>query len=123
MKKIFLLTIAALTMLGTGCEKSDTRKVSYFVTNSQAGFNVSYLDENGTIQSAYISTASANDKKVITTYLANDGDIVYISVKDTTTSSFVKVRIFIDDKIYKEASRTDDKTMPVTVSGTIPYLD
>ena len=123
MKKILLLTIAALIMLSMGCEKSDTRKVSYFVTNSQAGFNVSYLDENGTIQSAFISTASANDKKVITTYMANEGDIVYISVKDTMTSSFVKVRIFIDDKIYKEASRTNDKTMPVTVSGTIPYLD
>jgi hypothetical protein len=121
MKKIIFFMIAAFIMLASGCEKSNSRKVSYFVTNSQAGFTVSYLDENGDIQSTYITTQSANDKKVLTTYMADAGDIVYVSVKDTATSSFVKVRIFIDDKIYKEASRTNDKTMPVTVSGTIPY--
>jgi hypothetical protein len=123
MKKISFLIIAALVILVSACEKSNSRKVSYFVTNSQAGFNVSYLDENGAIQSEYITTQSANDKKVLTTYMADAGDIVYISVKDTATTSYVKVKIFIDDKIYKEASRTNDKTMPVTVSGTIPYLN
>lgn len=121
MKKIIILAFFMLAVIFTACEKSNTQKVSYFVTNSQKGFNVSYLNEEGAIQTSYIATQSANDKKVITTYLADPGDIVYISVTDTTTSSFVKVRIFVNDKIYKEASRTDNKTMPVTVSGTIPY--
>ncbi len=121
MKKIIIFLIVSVAVVFSACEKSNTQKVSYFVTNSQKGFNVSYLDETGTIQTTYITTQSANDKKVITTYLADPGDIVYVSVTDTTTSSFVKVRIFVNDKIYKEASRTDNKTMPVTVSGTIPY--
>jgi len=121
MKKILIFTIAASMLLTVSCETSNSRKVSYFVTNSQSGFSVSYLDENNTIQSSYISTGSKNDKIVVATYMADPGDIVYVSVLDTTTSSFVKVRIFVDDKIYKEASRTNENTMPVTVSGAIPY--
>ena len=121
MKKSVYIIIAAMVFLAAGCEKKDSRKVSYFVTNSQAGFNASYLDQDGNLQTVYVATASQTDKKTIYTYMADPGDIVYISVKDTATSSFVKVRIFVDDKVYKEASRTDNKTMPVTVSGTIPY--
>jgi hypothetical protein len=121
MKKIVFFMIAGLIILASACEKSNSRKVSYFVTNSQAGFNVSYLDENGTVKSTYITTQSENEKKVITTYMADAGDIVYISVTDTTINSYVMVRIFIDDKIYKQASRANDSIVIVTVSGTIPY--
>lgn len=121
MKKILILISAILIIVFSGCEKKNAHKVTYYVTNSQQGFTASYLDETGTVQTEYIGTQSASEKKIIKTYWADAGDIVYISVKDTATFSFVKVTIFLDDKVFKEASRTDDKTKPVTVSGTIPY--
>jgi hypothetical protein len=71
MKKIVFLIIAVPMLMTLSCEKSNSRKVSYFVTNSQYGFNVSYLDENNTIQSSYISTGSKSDKIVIATYMAD----------------------------------------------------
>ncbi|HOV10945.1 MAG TPA: hypothetical protein PLT47_04350 [Bacteroidales bacterium] len=121
MKNILILISLVALIIFSGCEKKNAHKVTYYVTNSQQGFTASYLDETGTLQTEYISTQSASEKKIIKTYWANAGDIVYISVRDTATYSFVKATIFVDDKVYKEASRTDDKTKPLTVSGTIPY--
>ncbi len=121
MKNIFILISLVALIFFSGCEKKNAHKVTYYVTNSQQGFTASYLDATGTLQTEYIPTQSASEKKIIKTYWADAGDIVYISVRDTATLSFVKATIFVDDRVYKEASRTDDNTKPLTVSGTIPY--
>jgi hypothetical protein len=121
MKKIILLFLSLVVITITSCEKENAHKVSYMVSSSVAGFNVSYLDNSGELQSMHITTQSANDKKNLCTWYGNEGDIVYISVTDTAASSYVKVKIFVDDKVYKEATRTNVATMPVTVSGCIPY--
>ena len=113
--------ILAIIFLFSSCSKNENeKKVIYMVTNSMAGFNVSYADENGDLTSQYITVNSANEKKNIYSFTGNTGDIVYISVKDTATYSFPKIYIFVDGKVYKQDARTEQKLMPVTVSGTIP---
>lgn len=121
MKKIAIILMIIPFVLISCNKTAKQKKVMYMVTNSQAGFNASYLRADGTLFTEYRSTGSANDKVTLNSYLANQGDIVYISVLDTTKTSFVKVFVYIDGKVYKQASRTDNTTMPVTVSGTIPY--
>ena len=121
MKKSIILCIIALgLMILTSCEKSQ-HQVSYFVTSSQSGFTISYLDEEGVIQTTSVTTQSASEKVTVYSFFADEGDIVYMSVTDTTVTSFVRARIYVDGKVYKEATRNDNNTMPVTVSGTIPY--
>lgn len=121
MRKIaVILIIIPLVMIS--CNKAaKQKKVLYMVTNSQAGFKASYRQADGSLFSEYRATGSGNDKVTLTSYLANQGDIVYISVLDTAKSSFVTVFVYIDGKVYKQASRTDNATMPVTVSGIIPF--
>lgn len=115
---LFLLIIVASF---TACDKERERKISYFVTNSVDGFSISYRDADGLIQTTWIDTQSKTDKVVVYSYYADPGEIVYMSVTDTVSTSFVQAKIYVDDKVYKEASRTDNTTMPVTVSGSVPY--
>lgn len=117
-----LIIIITVIFLFSSCSKNENKKkVIYMVTNSQSGFNVSYANENGELTSQFVTTNSVTEKKNIYSFVGNSGDIVYISVKDTATFSFPKIFIFVDGKVYKQDARTDDKLMPVTVSGTIPY--
>lgn len=121
MKKIIFLVFILFVTLVSCNKEAHKKEIVYLVSNSLAGFNASYLDETASIKTSYFTTASANDKVKISTFLADEGDIIYLSVRDTATLSFVKVFIFINGQVYKQASRTNDKTMPVTVSGTVPY--
>ena len=103
------------------CENErDTVKIKYLVTNSNNGFTVSYKGENGTIVKKNIETESKEDKWTVD-FPAKQGDIVYLSVLDTEANSFVKAMIIIDGKVYKQSTRTNDTTMPIVVSGTIPF--
>ncbi len=119
LRLIFLLIPLFLWL--AACEKEDSHTVSYMVTNSETGFTARYSNEAPVVQTATYSTQSKSDKIVVSSWLAESGDIVYISVLDTTPDSYVQVRVYVDGKIYKQASRTNDNTMPVTVSGVVPY--
>jgi hypothetical protein len=120
MKTKILFLIAMLLILGS-CKKESSHKISYMVTNSQSGFTISYSDANGMITTTHVNTLSQQDKKTIYTGYADEGSIVYASVSDTASNSFAQVFIFIDDKVYKQAMRGTNKTMPAMVSGTVPY--
>ena len=119
MKKI--LVIVASVLLFAACDNNDDHTVTYFVTRSESGFDATFIDENGLLNSSHFTTQSAAEKKAIYSCILKAGDIVYMSVKDTAADSYFQAKIFIDGKVYKEASRSDDKTMPVTLSGNVPY--
>lgn len=121
MKKIQLLALLIFLLPLAACEKADTHKVVYMVTNSDAGFTARYSLGDATVQNTIWTTHSKNDKTVVSSWLAESGDIVYISVLDTLPDSYVQVYIYVDGKVYKQASRTNNTTMPVTVSGVVPY--
>lgn len=118
MKKILILLVIVFAFIS--CEKDNyERKVKYLVTKSISGFDVTFLNENGDMIKESIIAGSENDQWTYS-YDAGRGDIVYISVLDTLPTSFVKVQILVDGKIYKQASRDDDYMKPLTVSGVVP---
>ncbi len=119
MKKILFILVVLLAF--ASCEKYDyEHSVQYLVTKSVNGFEVNYLNEDGNVIKENIFANSEDDQWTYS-FAGERGDVVYLSVKDTTASSFVNVRVLVDGKVYKQASRNDDPDVYVTVSGTIPY--
>jgi len=51
----------------------------------------------------------------------NKGDIVYLSAIYYDSTSFVKIQILVDGKVYKEGSNNERPEEYITISGTIPY--
>ncbi|MBP7849281.1 MAG: hypothetical protein KA053_03295 [Lentimicrobiaceae bacterium] len=113
----FLMMMA----LFAACEKGvDQKEVVYLVTDSDAGYSLTYVDEEGTKKKINVVTASKDDEWRYS-FMGEPGSIVYISAVDTTQDSFVKLIIYVNGKVYKQGMRTEDVTKPVTVSGTIPF--
>ena len=120
-KHIILIATILTGLFFISCEKDrDQHEITYFVTKSVNGFDATYLlGEDNFIQETVVVNSETEIWTV--THYAKPGDIVYISVLDTTASSFVNVRIMIDGKFHKEKTRDDVVTKAVTVSCTVPY--
>ena len=104
------------------CEKDvEQKKVMYLVTDSVQGFSVSFTGPDGAKQPAQNVAMASEEDEWTYTFMTDPGSVVYLSVTDTLPDSFVKVMIFIDGKVYKQASRDDIPEKPVTVSGTVPF--
>jgi hypothetical protein len=115
--------IASLIVLAiTACEKPlDQKMVKYFVTDSDAGFTVTYTNSEGVKQNPMWVDAASQDQEWEMSFMAEPGQVVYLSVLDTVPESFTRVMIYIDGKVYKQGVRDEDPTKPVVVSGTVPY--
>jgi len=122
-KSIYILSLLSFIALifFSSCERDRyEKKITYFVTRSTDGFEATYLlGQDNFIKESIVVNSQEEVWKI--DHYANPGDIVYISVMDTVPNSFVNVRIMIDGKFFKEKSRDDITTKPVTVSGTVPY--
>jgi hypothetical protein len=92
----------------------------YLVTKSQAGFNVTYLNEDGSKKSEKVVFNSKEDEWKYS-FDAQKGDIVWISVLDTVPESYVRVVIYVNGKVYKQANRDTIRTKPLIVSGVVPF--
>jgi hypothetical protein len=118
MKKI--LYIIPLLFILFSCEKSQEKKVSYIITKSISGFDVNYKNVDGSLQSESVVTASAQDRWKYD-FIAEEGDIVFVSAIYKDISSAITVQILIDGKVYKQGSSSQDTVRYVTVSGTVPF--
>jgi len=118
-KKI-ILYLPALLMFFSSCEKNEDNTVSYSVTDCQSGFDITYLDENDQKVSAFIQTSSEEDEWKYS-FKAEEGKILYMSVRYYDPLSSVRARISLDAKVFKEAYSKNDTTTWLVVSGTIPY--
>ncbi|HRY99406.1 MAG TPA: hypothetical protein P5550_10165 [Bacteroidales bacterium] len=113
--------ILLLALMGA-CEKPlDMKMVKYFITDSDAGFTVTYTNEKGEKQAPLPVVTASQDEEWEMEFMAEAGTIVYLSVLDTVPESFTRVMIYVDGKVYKQGVRNEDPTKPVVVSGTIPY--
>lgn len=120
-KYLILITIVILGLFLSSCEKNrDQHKITYFVTKSISGFDVTYLLGKDNFVQETVVVNSETEIWTVSHY-ANPGDIVYVSVLDTTAASYINVRIMIDGKFFKEKTRDDVTTKPLTVSCTVPY--
>ena len=118
MKKFIF--IIPLILILFSCEKNREKKVSYIITNSVSGFDVNYVSADGALMSESVGSASAVDRWNYN-YIANEGDIVFVSAIYDDINSAITVQILIDGKVYKQGSSTHDTVKYVTVSGTVPF--
>jgi len=119
MKHITLL-IFGLIILSTSCSSTDKKKVTYIATDAISEYSLQYLNKNNELTKINITPQSAQDEWNYN-YIADDGDIVYVSGNYRDINSSLKIMILIDGKVYKQASNEADTLGYLTVSGTVPY--
>jgi hypothetical protein len=118
MKKI--LTIFSLLLLLVSCDKNTERKVTYEVSGAVSEYSLSYLDEHGEVITTKIIPESLEDIWRYS-FMAEDGDVVYVSGRYLDVNSALRISIKVDGKVYKEGYSVGDTVKFLTVSGVIPY--
>lgn len=113
---LLVLIIGALA----GCHKRDDKMVTYLVTSDATEIALQYRDESGLLQKIALQPAGGQDEWRYS-FVAEQGDIVYLSGKYEEGLATLKLMITIDGKIYKQAQSTGDTIKYVTVSGVVPY--
>lgn len=111
-----------LLLLVTACTRENYRLVTYRITDSVSGFSVRYLNEAGVLVADQVTVQSAENVWNYE-FLASDGDIVFLSANYKDPLSAIKVMIFIDGKVYKQAVTKQDTISFVTVSGVVPIRE
>jgi hypothetical protein len=121
MKINIFYSMLFLFIILTSCEKqSDKIMVTYRVVNYEDGFTVHYKYKSDTLIKKTINGAYTQSASWSYSFTGKPGEIVYISILDTIENSYSRIQILLDEKIYKEKSRTDDRFMPIVTSGIIP---
>jgi len=120
MKKSITPALVFLLLLSSCLKEEEAVNVQYLVSGSTSAVEISFLDEQGSLQTLNRDFISLNDFWSHT-YDAAEGKLVYLSARYTDSTSSVKCRIFIDGKLYKQNASTYDPGRYVIVSGTIPY--
>lgn len=113
----FLLAIFSLI----SCDQSIHEvQVTYLVTDSDSGFDVRYRNSEGEVIYEQVETGSESDVWDYS-FMADPGQILFVSTNYYDVASKIKVRILLDGKIFREASSRYDTSNFVVVSGTVPY--
>jgi len=118
MKKL-LIILLALSLFS--CEvNQDIKKITYRISENEAGFLVTYLNENGVLIKENIVNSSSED---VWSYCfdAVEGDIIYVSANYKDISDGMRIEILVDGKVYKQSESLFDTLNYITVSGTVPY--
>jgi hypothetical protein len=113
------LFIALLVILLSSCAKEE-HMVLYRITDAVSGFDVNYRDAGGVLVKENVDTQSGEDTWTYS-FMAEEGDIVFVSAIYKDPESAIKVEVLIDQKVYKQGSSIGDTVKYVTVSGTVPY--
>ncbi len=123
MKKILIVVLVLSTLISFfSCEKrTDEVKVTYRIIDFQDGFTVYYKTNSDTLVKKNITGTYTSSTPWMYSFMAQPGDIVYVSMTDTVVNSYSRVQILFNGKIFKEKSRTYERFMPVVNSGVIPF--
>lgn len=119
MRRIIVIIIA-LIFIFVSCNKTNTKNVKYVATSSISAYNLQYMNDKNELIEVEVWPESAQDQWSYS-YLAEEGDIVYISGRYNDINSSLKLMIVVDGKVYKQASNEADTLSYLIVSGTIPY--
>ncbi|MBU0487697.1 MAG: hypothetical protein KKA07_18290 [Bacteroidetes bacterium] len=119
MKTRFIYCIIVLLAFAS-CEKSAKHTVKYLVSEAKSEITITYKGENEELSTENIAFHSAQDTWNVT-FVAEEGDIVYLSAIYADTLGSVKSKILIDGKVYKEGFSKYDPQKYITVSGSIPF--
>ena len=121
MKKLILISIGII-FFASACQQENQVKVKYIVTDAVSAYNLQYLDAQGELINDAVYPESAQDQWHFE-YMADEGDIVYVSGNYKDINSALKIMILLDGKVYKQASNEGDTLKYLTVSGTVPYIE
>lgn len=112
--------IIPLLFLMLACNKAEEKKVTYLISRSVSGFDVNYRNADGLVVKEKVISESAEDQWSYN-FIAEEGDIVFVSAIYKDISSAINVQVIIDGKVYKQGSSKQDTVNYVTVSGTVPF--
>jgi hypothetical protein len=118
--KYLSLIIILSVIIFSACEKRDVVPVKYIATEAIADYEISYRDQNGDLIKKTVAAQSVQDKWEYN-FVAEEGEIVYISGKYNDINSSLRLMIVVDGKIYKQGFSTGDTLKYLTVSGVVPY--
>lgn len=115
-----IVTFICLSLIIVSCSDTNIKKITYRATGAISAYNLQYLGDNNELIEIVITPNSAQDQWEYN-YMADDGEIIFISGNYSDINSSLKIMILIDGKIYKQASNEADTINYLTVSGTVPY--
>jgi hypothetical protein len=118
--KYLSLIIAAYAIIFAACEKSGQIPVKYIATEAIADYEISYRNQNGDLIKETVAAQSAQDKWEFG-FMAEKGEIVYVSGKYDDINSSLRLIIWVDGKVYKQGFSAADTLKYLTVSGVVPY--
>jgi len=117
--RYIIITILAVIIFSS-CEKREEKSVKYITTNAISDYDLSYRLPSGELKTETIAATSMQDQWSFS-FLAEQGDIVYVSGNYKDINSALNIRILVDGKVYKQGSSIGDTVRFVTVSGVVPY--
>ena len=117
--KLIILAILSIFIFSS-CEKREDKKVEYRATNAISDYQISYRMPSGELKTETIEATSQQDEWAYS-FVAEQGEIVYVSGNYKDINSGLNIRILVDGKVYKQGSSIGDTIRYVTVSGVVPY--
>ena len=101
MKNSLLLLFVILVF--ASCEKNADIPIRYFATDAISDYTVTYRTGDGNLVSENVAAASAQDTWEYN-FKAKKGDIVYLSGICKDINSGIKLILYVEGKIYKQAT-------------------
>ena len=117
--KLIIFAILGIFIFSS-CEKREERKVEYRASNAISDYQICYRLPSGELKTETITASSQQDQWSYY-FVAEQGEIVYVSGNYKDINSGLNIRILIDGKVYKQGSSIGDTIRYVTVSGVVPY--
>jgi len=114
------LIFISLFLISTACEKRSEVVVKYIASESISDFEISWRNASGNLVTEIVAAQSLQDRWEYD-FVADQGQIVYISGKYSDLNSSLRLMILIDGKIYKQGFSNGDTLKYLTVSGVVPY--
>ncbi len=118
MKKLIILLFIIYSSLA--CTPVTHNSISYLATDATADTRLQYLNKDGDLVSVQFKPKAEDDIWQYS-FIADDGDIVFLAGKYKDIHSALKLMIKVNGKIYKQGSTIADTNTFLVVSGTIPY--
>jgi uncharacterized lipoprotein YehR (DUF1307 family) len=121
MKSSTLVVILASILFSiTACNDTTQKKVTYKSSGAISDYTVQYRNDQQELVKITVEPESATDSWKYE-YMADEGDIVYVSGIYKDINSALLIQVLVDGKVYKQGSNKADTVKYLTVSGVVPY--
>jgi hypothetical protein len=121
MKSHYKIAILALVLHFSGaCNDTNQKKVTYISSGASSEYQLQYRNDRQELVKIKVTPESASDKWNFE-FMADQGEIVYISGNYKDIQSSLLIQILVDGKVYKQGNSQADTIKYLTVSGVVPY--